>query len=81
MATDSRKMEKVHKIWVESSGRRVQLQTLTLATQLIKDVRSGKTEDSVPSCLYLQRSESIVFQEGEPDDRHQQELHSERVIC
>lgn len=31
--------------------------------------------------FYLQRSESVVFQEGEPDDRHQQELHSKRVIC
>lgn len=31
--------------------------------------------------LYLQWSESVVFQEGEPDDRHQQELHSKRVIC
>lgn len=31
-------------------------------------------------CFYLQRSKSIVFQEGKSDDRHQQELHTERVI-
>lgn len=36
MATASRKMEKVHKIWVEPSGRRVKLMTLTQATLLIK---------------------------------------------
>lgn len=62
---------------------RVKLQTLKVTTKLSSDkaLRRVKFEDSVSSCLYLHRSESIVFQEGKPDDRHQQELHSERVVC
>lgn len=31
-------------------------------------------------CVYLQWGERIVFQEGQPDDWHQQELHAESVI-
>lgn len=36
--------------------------------------------DSAEVGAYLQRGESIVFQEGEADDWHQQELDAEGVV-
>lgn len=30
--------------------------------------------------MYLHWGESVIFQERQPDDRHQQELHTERVV-
>lgn len=30
--------------------------------------------------VHLQGGKRVVLQEGQPDDRHQQELHAERVV-
>lgn len=33
-----------------------------------------------PTTAYLHGCEGVVLQEGQADDRHQQELHAERVV-
>ncbi len=43
-------------------------------------MRLNFIKDTVWVLLYLHWGKSIVFQEWEPDDRHQQELHTERVV-
>ena len=41
---------------------------------------SSILEDTVRVLIYLHWGESVVLQEGQSDDWHQQELHTESVV-